>query len=180
MLSLFHVGTIMCNILIYYWPSFGFRDGTLNMAKMSKFAESLLLNLISYSGGLWDYNDDHDDDDEEGATCKCHEQLLHPPPQKKKTLMTPYVKKRWVSSVERCHKSPSRIGMPLNCWSADMEYAMRPGPLRKGTRVNFSWTSTLFQWVTWPTSQELHRLPMLDNWVLNASISIMWFVYQWS
>ena len=59
----------MCNILIYYWPSFGFWDGTMNMAKISKFAESLLLNLISYSGGVWDYNDDHDDD-EEDATCK--------------------------------------------------------------------------------------------------------------
>lgn len=78
MLSLFHVGIIMCNILIHYLPSFGFRDGTLNMAKMSKFAESLLLNLISYSGGLWDYNDDHDDD-EEDATCKCHEQISQPP-----------------------------------------------------------------------------------------------------
>ena len=166
----------MRNILIYSLPSFGFRDRTLNMAKTSKLAEF-------YYWIWYQIQEDYGitmmimmmKKMQLAAKLKCHD-----PPQKN-TLMTPHVEKRWVSSVERCHKSPSRIGMPLNCWSADMEYAMRPGPHRKGTRANFSWTSTLFQWVTWPTSQELHRLPMLDNWVLNpSSISIMWFVYQWS
>ena len=78
------------------------------------------------------------------ARFKCHWQIS--PPTKKHIDDSPGLKLTagWVSSVERCHKSPSRIGMPLNCWSADMEYAMRPGPHRR-TGAHFSWTIPTLQ-----------------------------------